>query len=76
MDSELEQRIRERAYAMWVDAGRSDGDGEKFWHAAAAELTGEQASEPSTPYGEGGGQKEPTVQASDGQEPSTPYVKD
>lgn len=75
MNGELEQRIRDRAYALWVDAGKPDGDEERHWHAAQKELEGGSAIEPSTPYGEAGGQAPPT-KTSKGPEPSTPYVKD
>ena len=75
MSDDLEQRVRDRAYHLWVDAGRPDGDEEKFWHAAVKELEG-GPSEPSTPYGEAGGPKTPTLKTSTSPEPSTPYVRD
>ncbi|MCF3945221.1 DUF2934 domain-containing protein [Acidiphilium sp. AL] len=32
-----EQRIRERAYALWQQAGSPEGQHETFWHQAKAE---------------------------------------
>ena len=40
MSIDLEQRIRERAYAIWERDGRADGRAEEHWHAAKLELTG------------------------------------
>ncbi len=37
--------IRTRAYHLWLAAGRPDGDADRYWHAAAAELTGAAARE-------------------------------
>ncbi|OYU92062.1 MAG: hypothetical protein CFE29_04290 [Bradyrhizobiaceae bacterium PARB1] len=31
---DLEQAIRERAYHMWNEAGRPDGNSETFWLSA------------------------------------------
>jgi len=33
--SEHEDRVRERAYHLWEDAGRPDGRDDEFWHAEA-----------------------------------------
>jgi hypothetical protein len=33
-----EDQIRDRAYALWVDAGRPSGRDEEFWHRAQREL--------------------------------------
>ncbi|MBB1093355.1 DUF2934 domain-containing protein [Rhodopseudomonas palustris] len=35
---DLEQAIRERAYHLWNDAGRPDGNAEGFWLTAQREL--------------------------------------
>lgn len=37
-----EDRIRERAYALWEEAGRPDGDGVEFWVRAETEVRGKQ----------------------------------
>lgn len=41
--SDIEQRIRERAYLLWEQAGMPEGNGEQFWFAAAAEIETEVA---------------------------------
>ena len=33
-DSDREQRIRERAYHLWREAGSPEGRDEEFWHQA------------------------------------------
>jgi len=33
-----ESRIRERAYALWEDAGRPEGGAEDYWHQAEREV--------------------------------------
>ena len=38
MDTEREQRIRERAYELWEQAGRPDGGAEEFWRQAEREI--------------------------------------
>ena len=35
--SNTEQRIRDRAYALWQEAGRPEGRDHEFWHQAEAE---------------------------------------
>jgi hypothetical protein len=50
MTNELEQKIRERAYALWELDGRVDGRAEAHWLAAAEELTAALADAvPSAP---------------------------
>ena len=36
--STKQDEIRDRAYALWVDAGSPDGRQDEFWHQAEAEL--------------------------------------
>jgi hypothetical protein len=36
------QRIRERAHAIWDDAGRSDGSDREHWLQAEAEIAAEE----------------------------------
>ena len=43
MDDDKHDRIRERAYKLWEDEGRPDGEHERHWHAAQAELDREAA---------------------------------
>jgi hypothetical protein len=40
MTIDLEQNIRERAYAIWERQGRLHGRHDEHWHAAKLELTG------------------------------------
>jgi hypothetical protein len=43
---DLEQRISRRAYFLWLEAGRPDGQGEEFWaEAAKQEEPGEPAAD-------------------------------
>jgi hypothetical protein len=47
-----EDRVRERAYLLWEQAGRPDGSEETFWFAAIASLEAEgpaQAAEAAQP---------------------------
>lgn len=39
---DLEHRIRERAYALWQQAGSPDGRQDEFWHQARQELSGDE----------------------------------
>ena len=38
MPIETEETIRARAYALWEQAGRPDGQDQEFWHMAEREL--------------------------------------
>jgi hypothetical protein len=38
MNGEWEQRVRERAYAIWEQEGRPEGQAERHWREAEAEL--------------------------------------
>lgn len=38
MGADHEARIRERAYALWVQAGREDGKADDFWYRAEREI--------------------------------------
>jgi len=39
---DLEQRIRERAYELWLQAGRPEGRAEAHWREARAALEAEE----------------------------------
>jgi hypothetical protein len=43
MDPDLEARIRERAYALWVQDGRAHGKADDYWYVAEREIRGEDA---------------------------------
>lgn len=56
MDDVQDDAIRDRAYALWVDAGSPEGSDLEFWHKAERELTeeagldtSEQAAEVTQP---------------------------
>ena len=38
MEQSLEQRIRERAYTLWLQNGCADGNAEQHWLVAEREL--------------------------------------
>jgi Protein of unknown function (DUF2934) len=46
MDGDRAERLRERAYAIWEREGRPDGQAERHWAAAEAELGGEAPAAP------------------------------
>ena len=67
MDNEVEQRIRERAYQLWVQNGEERGRAEEYWLQAERELMGapnEGSVGSSVPAGTDGG----TFEASAGSE--------
>lgn len=39
-DAPTEEAVRERAYHLWEEAGRPEGDGVDFWVRAERELSG------------------------------------
>jgi hypothetical protein len=41
MDEAWRERVRERAYAIWLRAGSPDGQAEQFWLMAEEELLAE-----------------------------------
>ncbi|MCV0397219.1 MAG: DUF2934 domain-containing protein [Rhizobiaceae bacterium] len=38
----LEGKVRDRAYQLWEEAGRPDGDQEKHWHEARRQIEDEE----------------------------------
>ncbi len=51
--SDIEQRIRDRAYQLWEQAGRPHGRGEEFWFAARREIADD--TQDAAPCGETAG---------------------
>ena len=45
MTDRNEDRVRERAYAIWEKEGRPDGEDLRHWSAAETELRGETTNE-------------------------------
>ena len=43
--TERENRIRERAHALWEAAGRPEGQDEYFWSKAEDQINGEDAAD-------------------------------
>lgn len=48
MDKELEQRIRERAYELWIRHGSLPGLADEYWFQAEREILGEENGRPQT----------------------------
>ena len=49
MNNNLEQHIRDRAYFMWIEAGRPIESPEVFWLAAQREMLSSRVEEPASP---------------------------
>lgn len=47
-DSEREELIRRRAYAIWEQEGRPDGQHQRHWEQAAREMQGSETQGPET----------------------------
>jgi hypothetical protein len=45
-DEALIERIRERAYQLWLESGQVDGRDEEHWRAAEAEILGSYGPPP------------------------------
>lgn len=56
-----EQRIRERAYALWEGEGRSQGTDREYWLRAEAEIAGEHRQKDETTHGDPGSEKRRTM---------------
>ncbi len=48
MDNEREELIRRRAYAIWEQEGRPDGQHQRHWEQAAREMQGPEMQGPET----------------------------
>ncbi|MDE4599255.1 DUF2934 domain-containing protein [Sinorhizobium meliloti] len=46
MDNEREELIRRRAYAIWEQEGRPDGQHQRHWEQAAREMNGPEMQAP------------------------------
>jgi Protein of unknown function (DUF2934) len=49
LDKTLEQRIRERAYELWITTGRHDGQADQHWLMAERELLAKLMAEATPP---------------------------
>ena len=49
MDEAWQQRVRERAYAIWQRKGSPDGSAEQFWLMAEEELLAEGQGPSNSP---------------------------
>jgi len=48
MDKQLEERIRERAYELWMRHGSQHGRADEFWYQAEREILGESDQDAGT----------------------------
>jgi hypothetical protein len=46
MDPELEDRIRQRAYDLWLESGQAEGSEMDFWLQAEREIKDAQSEAP------------------------------
>jgi len=49
MADDRQERIRQRAHAIWEREGRRDGEHERHWHQAAGEIDAEDATQAARP---------------------------
>src|SRR5262249_27178461 len=49
MEQSLEQRIRERAYTLWLEHGRADGNAEQHWLVAEREVLARMTAQVPAP---------------------------
>jgi len=49
MRSDREERIRQRAYAIWQSEGHGHGREEEHWHRAEREIAAEEAAPNKAP---------------------------
>jgi hypothetical protein len=55
MESEKDRKIRERAYELWVQSGRSEGTSEQHWYQAEQEYAaGSESPDTSAAAGSAG----------------------
>ena len=62
-----EQRIRERAYALWEGEGRSNGNDREYWLRAEAEIAGERRQGDAETRGDTAPEKRRTMKAQKGE---------
>jgi hypothetical protein len=48
-DADIHERIRRRAYELWEQDGRPEGQAEHYWHRAEAEVTGVNLGDEAPP---------------------------
>jgi hypothetical protein len=72
MDKAWQQRVRERAYAIWQREGSPDGSAEQFWLMAEEELLAEGHGPSSAPAGERSDRPRGEAQADDAIDDSFP----
>jgi hypothetical protein len=56
----IEDRVRERAYALWEKDGRPDGRSDEYWRQARSEVEAEEA-EPGNESSEGSTKETPST---------------
>lgn len=50
MDKQLEERIRERAYELWMRHGSIHGRADEYWYQAEREVLGDEAQDRKSPF--------------------------
>jgi DnaJ-class molecular chaperone len=55
-DADLHERIKQRAYALWEQEGRPEGQSEKHWHQAETEVAGVNGGAEASPGTPGAGE--------------------
>ncbi|MER8831058.1 DUF2934 domain-containing protein [Mesorhizobium sp. M0938] len=65
MTDDRQERIRQRAHAIWEQAGRPDGSHQQHWDQATADIDGEN----SQPMGKTARLKKPTAANAKGSKP-------
>jgi hypothetical protein len=48
MDKQLEEKIRERAYELWMRHGSQPGQADEYWYQAEREILGESSEATGT----------------------------
>ena len=59
MDEAWQRRVRERAYALWVREGRPEGQADRHWFKAEAELLRAEEAHPSAGTASRPGERHP-----------------
>jgi hypothetical protein len=55
-NTDVHERIRSRAYLLWVEEGRPEGRAHEHWLRAEAEVTGVNAADEAPPGTSGAGE--------------------
>lgn len=67
----IEERIRQRAYRLWQDAGAPEGHADDYWHQAVRQIAAEGEDTPAN-----GAVPHPSVEQSDKQRMEAPVPEE